>query len=203
MAEKKEKIKKVMKHKKLIFTILYLVILPIVLVTAIYTTTYFKNKPVVFDNKNAKIVKPSKTKDFSITLNVTNITNASGSTKGKIVFTATISDIDVDLTNVSLSFELNNNWKNTQVKDSSPLSFNNGGTLRKGSSYNTSQKTINFSDCYPIKPLWFIKLEAPDIYVKVTYTFKASSTVENSEKTVYIRYTFDDYYSNKTTVEGL
>ena len=193
------KFRRFIRHKKLIFAFLYLIILPIIVISLVYGITYFKNRPVVFNDKNATILKYDETKDFRVKLNVSLVKNATKTSDGKITLTATIDKIQKDISDVNIYFELDNNWKSTKVTNDTPLTIKSGSTLSKGQEYTSTTKNLTFKNIYPIKPLWFVELEAPDIYIKVTYKIKAT----DKEKKVYVRYTFDDYYSNKTVIDGL
>lgn len=49
---------------------------------------------------------------------------------------------------------------------------------------------INFNETFPMRPLWFVKVEEPNLYLKIDYTFITASN--NVTKTIYIMFSLDD-----------
>lgn len=196
----KIKMKNVLKHKRvIIFSLLAMGF--IILIICIYALTYIDNKPVVFDNKDAKIISPEKIKLFDMEVTATGITYKNGESDGTIKYYAEITNLSENLNNVSVEFNLNTNWKNTLTKGST-YKFNSGNTLKTSVlSYPTSTASTSLKYKYPIRVLPFVKIKNPSIYAKVTYTRTASFIPDELKtETIYVVYNFSDYYDKTITV---
>jgi hypothetical protein len=49
---------------------------------------------------------------------------------------------------------------------------------------------VNFNETFPMRPLWFVQVEEPTLYLKIDYTFVTASN--NLTKTIYIMYSLND-----------
>ena len=172
-----------LKYRLIILLVGLLVVVPIITVTSLYVVNYSKNKKVVFDDKTITNFKSTyftieddtdhqeinletddlivKIKVMSIKKPIFDVANPEHEDeKGNYVFKAkVVKKGSAEISNVSISLVLQTDWLNSKsdVK-----------TFSLGNSYSSNQ-TINYNQYLPKSPLWFVKVENPNLYVKLTY----------------------------------
>lgn len=188
---------KLKKYRKIIFILLYILIIPIICIPSIYITTYNKNKPVVFANTDVKTITSSKLDYFDLDVYAEEYVNATSITPGSITLKATINNIKENITNVSIQFEIDTNWKSNKVTNSTTRDFNSKNALIPGEEYEIPYEIImrNISTIYPVKSLPFITIKNPYVYAKIIWEY------DGVEEIAIVRYTYDQYIiSGKTIV---
>lgn len=170
----------------------------IILVVLIFVLTYVNNKPVVFKNEDAKVLKPKNLELFDVNVNVIELKPKKENADGTIKYSIELTNLKEDIKNVNVETQLNTNWVNTLTEGSS-YKFEKGGTLYKNNpAYVISNASSTIRYDYPIKVLPFVKVSNPNIYLKITYT-KVSPTIlsdEQKTETVYVVYEWDDYFTS-------
>ena len=199
------KINKFLKHKRLI--ILGLIFIGfIVMVFLVYLLTYTNNKPKAFvDDKNVKITNKCDYFDFNI--KTEHVKWKNGSTTGEIKCQGEFNNVSQTLTDVSVKFEIHNNWtdKGDYTSDSEHK-VNDGKSITSSTTtYYSANATIKLNIDYPIKVLPLVKVKKPTLYAKVTYTRKKPDSIKGSGDTitesVYYRFSFNQYVDNDTDVK--
>lgn len=156
------------KRRKLIFLLMYMVILPLVLIPAIYIVQYQQNKVVVFEQSKISFVNPTDLEHFSLDLELERITlpkfeNGEISAQGNYRIKSTLSllpGVVPTISDVKLDFELQCSWINCQ------------GTFDEKAVVLGQTRTDNlaYSQVFPKNVLPFVTIEGPDLYVKITWT---------------------------------
>ena len=191
----KNKINGFMKHKRLIIIGL-LAIGFILLIFLTYLLTYVNNKPKPFkDDKNVKITNKCNYFTFSIEADTINL-NDKNKGKGEIEITGKVSNIQNgnSISNVTVNYELHTNWTSKTETNSQTATFNNGNKLTPGIQNGYTTNTVfNLEVNYPIKVLPLVKVKAPIIYAKVTFTRKNVND-ESIQETIYYKFTYSQYY---------
>ncbi len=202
--KKKDKVVK----RKLFFLIAYIIIIPVFVISALFITTYTKNKIKPYDalitstTTSYTEVKSLDSFDFDFYCTKYNYT-ASGTSNRSMEFKAAISNQknkghhSVD--NVKMNVVMGSNWNGylSGTSGSKTLSFSSTSTP----SYVTATIS-NYTLNYPSRVLLFINIEAPNTYVLLTW----SETVNGGGATTYkmykAKYTYDQYFKNGTTILG-
>lgn len=171
---------------------LFFVLLPIILVLIAYVGTYTNQKKVHFDpavTEETEYIKKFVNPDEldAITLDITwyelrhpvlddNGELTGGSYTFDIFYTA---KENYDVVSVSVTPVLKTEW--TDLRGIGSLT-----TL-----YTSSRRvSVPFNFDLPVKPLWFIEVTDPILYLKVDYTF--SSAGSQVQKTGYVRLVLED-----------
>ena len=204
MAEKR--INNFLKHKRLI--VIGLVIIGLfIMVILTYVLTYATNRPKAFkDDKRDKDVK--KCFDFNLYASEVSLKKVTGKSQ-YLKLTSEITNVTETIFDVSVKYELHSNWTSKgDYTPSSDYKFNSGDTITKGtkSIFPSTSATINLNNPYPIKVLPLVRVKAPTVYAKVTYSRKLSDDMygkgETVTESVYFTYTYSQYVSNRTTIIG-
>jgi hypothetical protein len=188
-----------LKYRLLIIIITFVVVIPIAFVAALYIGDYIKYKDVDFSLPNAqekeivstfldaKIKLEDETEhqvivfendDLIIYIKLDEIVKQQYvDTNGFYKFyTRWESKRGNDISNVNVTFILQTQWINAK---SSPVTF----PLNK--TYPNAPREIIFNAKLPQSPLWFVTVERPDLYVKVTYDREIGLTGSEAQKVYF------------------
>ncbi len=173
-----------LKYRLAIILFSFIILIPIAFVIALYVGDYLKYKEVNFAPANAQqseIVKEFETSDLVIEddtehqvikyensdliiyikideILVREFIDTHGFYK---IFAKWESKRGNDISGVSLTVVLQTQWINGK---SAPLTFSPAKT------YPNNPREITYDAKLPQSPLWFVTVERPDLYVKVSYT---------------------------------
>lgn len=189
-----------LKYRLLIILSTFIILIPIAFVAALYIGDYLKYKEVNFSLPNAEVQDLRSEFETStlITEDETNHQVIKMENSDLIIYIK-LDDILVreyvdthgyykfftkweskrgnDTTGVNVTFVLQTQWINGK---SAPLSFAPTKT------YPNNSREVTYDTILPQTPLWFVTVESPDLYVKVTYT--SSFGLGGSEqKTAYFK----------------
>lgn len=188
-------------YRLFIFAIFFVIIVPITLISFLYLGTYFESKKVNFTENissskfsNALVsVVDNKVQyhldliDFELYLNFNQITLPTKNTSededgkktesyvnGRYHFSTYFSNKKGNVSEISANFALQTQWMDTLSTTSRPLSS------------SSDSFTISYNHILPKWPLWFVKVERPDLYVHLNYT------VDGMERNVFIKMNLQD-----------
>lgn len=174
-----------------------------------YILTYANNKPKAFkDDKNVKIVKKCDYFDFDCYASEISFQKGNGKTQ-YIKLVSEISNTTQKISNVTVKYEIHNNWtsKGDYTSDSDHK-FNSGNDIPKTTTttFQSATASINLTNPYPIKVLPLVRVKNPTVYAKVTYTRKLPDSMAGEGKTVtesvYFSFTYSKYVDGRTTING-
>lgn len=187
--------------RKLIITLVYLVVLPITLIVTFCVMTYNNNKITPFSTEATKNeVVRMKGSDFdkmTFVFEATDYMNASATT---IKFRAAATDEKVKGTISSIKFqvEVGSNWIGylSSASSSATITYSEDPASL---SYRSASVT-GITQSYPKRKLLFINVKAPTAYVYLTFT-----GTNNGETTNYyyiLSYPYSQYFKD-TTLGGI
>lgn len=160
---------KIMQYRKIILLALFFIILPVFLVIGIYSGTKANGEKVRFSEE--KVLKSKKFDDisnfneFHLTLTYTEISTLfdAENTDEKIgntyTFTILYEEYLHHIENVTVTAVLVAPWS-TYQEVKAPL------VLTEGRTHTIS---VDFKKEVPYKPLWFVEIEHPILYLEVSY----------------------------------
>ncbi|MBN3490574.1 hypothetical protein JV173_03495 [Acholeplasma equirhinis] len=164
------------KYRLLIILILFIVVVPVAFVVSLYLGDYLKYKAVTFGNESItefqgyELLTEDDTNHQVITIKTTDLTYSikwmSYTTPlyddetGTYVFRVKYEEhSNKFVSNVQATLILQTQWINAKSQPK---------PIVTQETYSTNQN-INFNYVLPKSPLWFVTVEMPDLYVKLSY----------------------------------
>lgn len=180
-----------LQHRLLVFIILIVVVLPLIMIPGIYISQHNQNKPVLFEDKSAKVVGVSDMAHFDIDYQITEMRETNSELSGgyyRVKFTLTKKDTVNSISNVKLTFQLSTTWEAYQSNSTEQ-------TVALGQE-RTVQIAFNFDMDQNVLP--FVKPGGPFLYAKITYV----ETILNEpfNRTVYVKLPMDLVKDNTTII---
>ena len=171
-----------------------------------YILTYASNKPKGFkDDKldeNVTVVKKCDYFKFECVADEINLKKDNSYIK----LIGEISNVTQTITDVSVKFEVHNNWtkKGSYTSDSDhKINSGNNITPTTKTTYETTSTKISLNTKYPIKVLPLIRVNSPIVFAKVSYSRKVPDSMNGKggyvQEVVYYRFTYSDYVSTSRT----
>ena len=171
---------------------LFFILIPIVLVVIAYVGTYANQNKIHFDQSVTdetvfikKFVDPDQIDALTLDISWYELKHPTTDTEGELVNGYYAFDIfytekdNYEVTTVNVTPVLKTPW--TDLRSMGSLT-----TL-----YTSSRRvTIPFNYELPVKPLWFVTVTDPVLYLKVTYTFNSAGS--QLEKTAYVKLVLED-----------
>ena len=195
---------KIVAKRKVIMLAMIFILLPVICISWLYISEYNANKPQVFTDTKAKVVSKNYLKDkFDFNLYVSDYTEPvfeekdgkvstvkNGSLKIRVDVGNKI-DTNISTNSISVKVVAAANWVNyTSSQTSTSVKFNGNNTC-----------TIsNFSEKWPQSPLWLVnvKKESVALYVLLTWSEKKDEESTSTEKSVIVKYKYNQYVTNNT-----
>lgn len=193
------------KNKKILFILLYLIILPVVTLTIVYSMTYLNGRPQLFkttvDSKE-EYVSTSKFKDYTKSKYVIiapkiNYTPSKIDKKEKTVVTNGKLEIilTIEFKNKDIKYVKNSAKVNIEIDTywTSNKQTSYDRTLYESSSWDTNKQ---FNDCtayftlnkyLPTSPLLFVKIDEKDYHIFLKLSFKVERSLDD-ETTEVVEY---------------
>ncbi len=177
--------------------ILFLVVVPFTLALIIYTGTYANGQRVHFDAEVTEsttyikdFVEPDEIDALELSIQWTELkhptedetgTLTGGYYRFNILYTA---KTNYEIISVSATPVLKTPWTDQQV-------------IGTRSTVTTTNRafTILYNEDLPLRPLWFVTVNEPNLYLKVEYTFITASN--QVTKTVYVAFPLHDLNPDK------
>lgn len=198
-AKQLEKKRRFPKRKLIIFGS-YFIILPIVVIVALYTTTYLKNKIDPFPGKEAEKISVNKIDSFDFDFYCSKYEKPTkGTTSTTMEFKAAITNkkANYSVTSVSYQVVMGSNWNGYKsgTSSSKTLSF---PTTNNEPKYMASSIT-SYDLKYPSRVLLFINIKNPNAYVLLKWKEQKNGTQEEKEYNYILTYDFDQYFKTGVT----
>ncbi|WP_025724623.1 hypothetical protein [Acholeplasma granularum] len=166
-----------LKYRLKLILFSFLVIIPIIFVVSLYLGDYLRNKNVIFDEtkitnfKSTSLIQEDLTNHDVIQLHTDDVVieiklinynyiNYYDETDGKFVFkTRYYEKTNKTINNLKVDLVIQTDWINAKsIQQNIPTTKTFG-----------SDKSISFNHVLPQKPLLFISVNHPNLYVKVSY----------------------------------
>lgn len=202
--EKKPK-KKFSIKRKTVFMTLYLVILPVFVIAALYISTYLNNRINPFsDEKSTYDVVTMKGKDFDkFSFEFECVSYHAPSTPTSVQFKGAAFDEKVSgtLTTISMQVILGSKWigYTSNVSTTGTITYNTSAETKDDLS-SSDYKTVTISSMtqkYPKTKLLFVTVKSPTAYVYLSFT-----TSKSEEFHYILTYSYSEYFVN-TALGGL
>ena len=177
-------------NKKLIFILLYLIILPILSAVLIYSITYFKGRPKLFltnqnDQEkyvavsNFKSYKKSKYANFEISLDYKKpifdhdkkIIETNGQFKFNFKINFKNDGIKYVDNTAKIKVEADTFWKSNKLTDTEK-SLSKSTDWDKNKSFRDVNSYMTINKYFPIKPIFLINIDQSDYYIFIKFSFK-------------------------------
>ncbi|MFA5692045.1 MAG: hypothetical protein WC907_00385 [Acholeplasmataceae bacterium] len=182
-----------LKYRLMILLIAVLFVIPLITITTLYVVNYTKYQKVVFNDKTIKNFKSSyitiedekehyeinfemdhlivKVKVMSIKKPIYDVKDPEHEDeRGNYIFQAKyVKKGNSNVSNVSLSLILQTDWfdAKSDVK-----------TFNLSTNYSSNQ-TVAFNQYLPKRPLWFVTVNSPILYAKVSYDLELGIGSDN------------------------
>lgn len=204
MAEKK--INSFLKHKRLIFIGLILIGL-LVMILLTYVLTYTTNKPKGFkdDKLDEHVTVVKKCDYFKFNCVAEEIGLAKDNSYLKLV--GEISNVTNTISDVTVTFEVHNNWtKKGAYTSDSEHKINSGNKIKPTTTttYSTTSTKISLNTKYPIKVLPLVRVNNPIVFAKVSYSRELPESMAGKgsyvQEVVYYSFTYNEYVSSRTVI---
>jgi hypothetical protein len=169
--------------------LLFLVVLPLLLIPAIYASQYIQSKPILFEDKKAEAIELSDLKIFTIEYEITQIKETSSELKnGYYTITYTINKETTVNTfqNIKVAFQLSTRWQE----------YNSANSVSAVSLGQEKSSSISFNLDMNKSVLPLIKPQGPYLYMMLTYEEMIFDTP--TPKTVYVKLPMD--FSNTVII---
>lgn len=177
---------KIHKNRIKIALLLFVILLPIAFVTIVYVGSWNANKKVHFDEVQSdqsvfinSFVSPQDIDALTLDIDWVELKHPAldeennltgGYYKFNLFYTA---KPNYQVTQVKVTLVLQTPWTNIRSM------VNEQGIQTSARSY-----TVPFNETLPIRPLWFVTVTDPNLYMRVKYTINVAGTP--IEKTAYV-----------------
>lgn len=178
-----------------VFLWAFLITIPTALILLAYVGTYSNNKKIYFDEtktkdtiivKNFETLDSSKYLDFSIEweeLQYPQLINGEYLYGNYVFYISYKTKLNYNITSVKVTPLLNTNWVNTKSLGSE-IDITN----------STRRMQIPYNHVLPKKPLLFVTVNEPDLYLKVDLKIDFGQT--KSEITIYVKHSLKNENPN-------
>lgn len=169
----------------------FVIIIPSILISYTYISSYVNSQKVTFDDTSTQITDFVQIDDLvDINLVVEWISfdkpirdSQNELSNGSYVFHISyVNDTNHPIYNVYVLPVLQTDWANISEK----------GELKPISPTSVTNFQINFNHLLPLKPLYFVKVEEPILYLKISYQIEVSGQLVTKIK--YVEYLLDNVY---------
>ncbi len=170
--------------------LLFATILPIALVLTAYIGSYTANRSVYFDRnitEDSEKIKDFKTLDeltgLTLDLEWSTLKKPETNDEGELVlgyyqFKATYEQQSTyDIQTISITPVLKTDWKNVSYV----------GNKQSPNSRNEFTLKVDFNHKLPLRPLPFVKVNDPHLYLKIEYSYLSAG--QTIMKTEYVKFT--------------
>lgn len=198
------------KRKGLAIIISSIIVITLAIIIPLtYTSQYCKHP--LFDEERLEISDPKNNDYFDFDLYALNYIEATFTTEdtyksGNLKLKASIYSKASKLKDVKIQFLLTSFWDKEWENNQSKTTEYEIGTLTNGNTLeNPTDKTfsntynVTIKRAFPIKPLPFVKVEHPTLYVKITYTIPGVKT--DRTESMYFQYEYEDLVNDETKFE--
>ncbi len=194
--------------RKLVFILLYLVILPIAAIVITVSTIYTTNKPSLFTitdeagkEYTPNVINSNKLNSFELELICTeyneptiNAEGVASKTAMKFKAKAHSKKDGVAISNLTYKVKLASYWVGLESNESTSATLI---IVAKDSTDYKSVTISNYNLVYPAKKLLVFKYNSPNAYVLLQWTeTNNAGKVEN--KKVIVKYTYEQYFTETT-----
>ena len=157
---------------------------------------------IIYEDENVTVVKKCDYFKFECVADEINLKKDNSYIK----LIGEISNVTQTITDVSVKFEVHNNWtkKGSYTSDSDhKINSGNNITPTTKTTYETTSTKISLNTKYPIKVLPLIRVNSPIVFAKVSYSRKVPDSMNGKggyvQEVVYYRFTYSDYVSTSRT----
>lgn len=179
---------KIHRHRIKIALLLFVILLPIAFVSIVYIGSYNANRKVHFDEVETdqsvfikSFVSPDEIDALTLDIDWSELKHPT-------------LDQENNLTGGYYTFKLfytaKANYQVTQVKVTLVLQtpWTDIRSMVNEQAIQTTQRaiTVPFNEILPVRPLWFVTVTDPNLYIRVTYTMNVAGTP--IEKTAYVMF---------------
>lgn len=173
---------------------LFVIIIPLILTGFTYVDTYFKSQKVTFDETSTNIknfVSFDELVDIELVIDWVNYDTPVMGSNGELIngsymfHISYINDSTQPVYNVYVLPVLQTDW--ADIKEM--------GELKPISATSVTSFEIDFNHKLPIKPLYFVSVDEPVLYLKVTYQIEVSGSLVT--KTKYVEYRLTDDFPSE------
>jgi len=186
-------------NKKILFLILFFIILPLVVIPTIYIHQYVSNRPSInFGTPNNAVhasqfrsFRRSNTFDIQITTDYRSQVDDDTFVPGQWTVNFSISFRDVEFEyfvngTARLQIEGECNWQSCR-STSSQQHLNNSPAWDATKQFNTVSPTITVNHDMPLRPLPLIIINRPTVYVRITFETAPTATSPRTTHTHFYR----------------
>lgn len=202
--------------RKLVFIILYLVILPVAIISTLFIVTYQTNKPTLFTVTNSnnetvtpKIVSPSAIDSFTFDFYCSEYNEPTFNSKNECTTKTTMrfkaaaynKKSTISVANISYKVMFASYWIGYQTNQSSSYTLTLASSQEKATYRTTS--ISNYDLQYPKRTLLFINKKTPDAYVLLTWEETDNKTKETTSMSYIIKYVYSQYFVPGLSIGGI
>lgn len=199
---------------KLIFIILYVVIIPVVVISTLFIVTYNSNKITPFDDTTTPYVNLNKIDSFTFEFYCSVYDEVKNDEDGNPITTsikfkaaAYSKKAGITVKNLKYRVQLGSNWfgytSNISSSISLTLAADQQAAINSSSTYYKQATISGFNQIYPKRTLLFIYKKAPTAYVNITWDETKTSTGTTVQKSYIIEYSYDQYVVDGLTQGGI
>lgn len=204
-----EFIKKNRKKSLLIIVSTIVVVGLAIIIPLTYTSAYCKHP--IFDQEKIKFDNPTDNEYINLDLYATKyvdrkISTSNSYTDGNIKIKTTLASKKKKIKNVSMTFLVTSFWdkewetNQSQTSSSTIDELTNGDTLSDPTkAVYSNTYNVKIKKTFPYKPILFVTVEHPTLYVRVTFETEGVTTTKNH--TLYFKYEYENYITDQTEFE--
>lgn len=199
----------IIKYRILILLILIFIVLPAILIPTTYINKY--NKHAIFDQEKLELSNPQDNGFLTFDMYAKSYKDATLSasdnktiTNGEIKLSSTIKATNKTLKNIKVTYLITTFWDSEWENNQSETTVSFPTTLTANQKAVTKSSTLSIKRLYPYKPILFVKVETPTIYVKVTFETDKTQILDHEQETklntLYFKYEYNQYVNDKTEI---
>ncbi|MCL2522941.1 MAG: hypothetical protein FWE36_08805 [Erysipelotrichales bacterium] len=188
-------------NKKILFLILFLIVLPLIVIPTIYIHQYATNRPQInFGNQNNPInasefrnYRRSNTFDIQVTTDLSpQVDDGETFEASRWTVNFTISFRDVEFENfvnnsARIQIEGECNWQSCRSTSGQQTLSNNNPAWGATKQFNPVSPNMTVNHNMPLRPLPFIRINRPTVYVRITFETRETATSPITTHTHFYR----------------
>ena len=180
-----------------------------IIIPLTYKSAYCKHP--IFDQERIKFDNPTDNEYINFELYATQYIDRTLDPNGSYVdgnlkVKTTLASKKKVIKNVSITFLLTSYWDKEWETNQSQTSSSTIDKITNGESLGDPTKTaytdtfnIKIKKTFPFKPILFVTVEHPTLYVRVTFDIEGVTSTKTH--TLYFEYEYEDYVNDQTKFE--
>lgn len=193
-----------------IFVILVLAVIGLgIIISVAYVSAYHKHP--IFEQEKIELSDPHDNgyitfdtiattyKEARAPLEGTTITN------GSLKLSSTIKATDETIKNIEATFLLTTFWDKDWEAHMSEVTTSFTSSLTANQKAITKSSTVSIKRTFPSNPIWFVTVEHPTLYVRVTFETVNTQILDHEQTTqshtLYFKYEYEDFVNEQTKFE--